>query len=398
MRATRAFVCVVSFAVALLVPLFCARDARAYTWMIRHGYSGCMPCHTDPSGAGPLTAYGRAQGELLLQTRYGAPTEEASSLSGFAWGLVPLPDELRLGGDFREAYFGQRTDGSPYSDQFLTMQADLFGDIKFHRFRAEGDIAFAPLGDLQASLTRAPTNNLISRDHWLGYELDEDASWLVRAGRITLPFGIRNLEHTLFARNLTRTDIDRWQQYGAAISVSKEKFRGELMGIAGNFQLRPDDYRERGYSTFFEYAPMNTLALGASSLFTHAERDFNFSVTNNRFANGLFARYAPIQQLVLLAEGDWVYQALKGPADHNGYATFAQADVEPVQGVHVMLTGELMNSGAASEAASYNGWLSAVWFFWSHMDVRVDGVAGVLGSPVGTANVLSLLLQYHVYL
>ena len=397
MTARRAIVWAISVA-GLLVPLLCASRAEAYTWMIRHGYSGCMPCHTDPSGGGPLTAYGRAQGELLLQTRFGPPAEEASSLSGFAWGLVPLPDELRFGGDFREAYFGQKLSGAKYADRLITMQADLFGDIKFHRFRAEGDIAYAPTGDLYASITNNPDKNIITRDHWLGYELDEDASWLLRAGRITLPFGIRAIEHTLFARDLTRTDIDRWQQYGLALSVSKERFRGELMGIVGNFQIRPDDYRERGYSAFFEYALMNTFAVGASSLFTHANIDVLASVANNRFANGLFVRYAPLEQLVILAEGDSVYQSLSGTADHNGYATFAQVDAEPLQGLHVMATGELMNSGGVSEPASYSGWLSAVWFFWSHMDVRVDGVYQFLGTPVGTTQAPSLLLQYHVYL
>jgi hypothetical protein len=197
---------------------------------------------------------------------------------------------------------------------------------------------------------------------------------------------------------LTRTDIDSRQQYGAALSVSKEKFRGELMGIVGNFQIRPDDYRERGYSAFFEYAPINTLAVGASSLFTHASLDINYSVANNRYANGLFVRYAPFPALVLLAEGDSVYQALNGIPDHNGYATFAQADVEPFQGLHLMLTGELWDGGTPSEPASYNGWLSAVWFFWSHMDLRVDGVYEILGSPAGNTSVLSLLAQFHVYL
>jgi hypothetical protein len=63
-----------------------------------------------------------------------------------------------------------------------------------------------------------------------------------------------------------------------------------------------------------------------------------------------------------------------------------------------MATGELMNSGSAGESPSYSGWLSAVWFFWSHMDLRVDNVFEVVGSPAGDTNVLSLLVQYHVYL
>src|SRR6516225_7703582 len=117
MSATRAIVWVVALAAGLLLPLSFAPDARAYTWMIRHGYTGCMPCHTDPSGGGPLTPYGRAQAELLMQTRYGTKTEEASPLAGFAWGLVPLPDELRLGGDYRQAYFGLQPQGTPYNDR-----------------------------------------------------------------------------------------------------------------------------------------------------------------------------------------------------------------------------------------------------------------------------------------
>jgi hypothetical protein len=366
--------------------------------MIRHGYAGCTPCHTDPSGAGPLTPYGRAQGELLLQARYGEPSDEASPLAGLAWGKIQTADALRLGGDFREAWFTVHPDGAPSTQSLITMQADLFGDFKVGRFRAAGTIGFAPAGDLAASLTRFPEDNIISRDHWLGYELDDDGAWLVRAGRMALPFGIRAIEHTLFARALTRTDIDDTQQYGAAISVSKDKIRAEAMGIIGNFQLHPDDFRERGYSAYAEYAPLNTLAVGASSLFTRATRDLVYGVTDYRYANGVFARYAPVQQLVLLAEMDSVYQSLTWHGHRGGYAGFLQADVEPTQGIHLMATAELMDHGSAGEPPSYSGWFSAVWFFWSHMDMRVDNVYEVIGSPAGDTNVLSLLLQYHVYL
>ena len=398
MKAPRAMVRVVAFALGLLLPLFFASTAHAYTWMIRHGYSGCMPCHTDPSGGGPLTPYGRAQGELLLQTRYGEPSEEASPLAGLAWGQIQTTDALRLGGDFREAWFSMHPDQAQSQQRFITMQADLFGDIKVGRFRAEGTIGFAPTGDFAASLTPFRDNNLISRDHWLGYELDEDGSCLVRAGRIALPFGIRAIEHDLMARTLTRTDVDATQQYGAALSVSKERFRGEVMGIIGNFQLHPDDFRERGYSAFFEYAPMNTLALGVSSLFTRATRDIYYGVTDYRYANGLFARYAPVKELVLLGEFDSVYQSLTWNGHRGGYAGFLQADAEPAQGIHLMATGEIENGGTMDEPPSYAGWLSAAWFFWSHMDVRVDNVYEVVGSPAGDTSVLSLLVQFHVYL
>jgi hypothetical protein len=397
---------VVSIALALAVFLM-ASSASAYPWMIRHGYTTCGTCHTDPSGgAGVLTAYGRAQGDLLLRMRYGESSEsgEADRTNGFLWGVVQVPDEVRLGGDFREGYLSNQVEGAAIQQQFITMRADMTADIKVKRFRVAGNIGYAPQGDLPAAITSAPTNNLISREHWVGAELDDDGAWLLRAGRIALPFGIRMIEHTLWARTLTRTDIDATQQDGAALSFAKDKLRGEVMAIAGNFQISPDAFRERGYSAYVEYAPMTTLAFGASSLFTRATRDIVYGVTDYRYANGVFARYSPAQPLVLLAEFDSVYQSLTWNGHRSGFAGFLQADYEPVQGFHFMLTGEAMNGGNAGEPSSFDGWVSAVWFVLPHVDLRFDGIYSTLGvppepgTPASYVNVTTWLAQFHVFL
>jgi hypothetical protein len=398
MKAPRVPLLLVCLALGFLLPFFAAGDAHAYTWMIRHGYSGCTPCHTDPSGGGPLAPYGRAQGELLMQMAYGEKSDEASALSGLAWGQIQTSDAVRAGGDFREAYFSLKPDSAPRDNRFITMQADVFADVKLGHFRAEATLGYAPTGDLAAALTNNPQGNVISRDHWLGYEIDDDGAFLVRAGRLAVPFGIRVLEHTLFARVLTGTDIDANQQYGVALSMSKAQLRGELMGILGNFEVHPDDFRERGYSGYLEYAPMNTLALGASSWFTRATRDLQYLVTDYRYQNGAFIRYSPGEPLVLLAEVDSVVQSLTWKGHRDGFAAFVQADIEPIQGLHLMLTGETMNSGMKDEPSSYGAWISMGWFFVSHMDLRVDSVYQSLGSPAGTASATSLLLQFHAYL
>jgi hypothetical protein len=366
-----------------------------------------MPCHTDPSGgAGALTEYGRAQSDLLLRMRYGRGSEdgEADRTAGFLGGAVPLPPELRLGGDFREAFLSNQVENAALQQQFITMRADGYGDVKFGRFRAAGSLGYAPQGDLPAALTRGATDNLISREHWLGAELDDDGAWLLRGGRMALPFGVRMIEHTLWARSLTRTDLDATQQYGAALSFARDALRGEVMGIVGNFQVHPDDFRERGYSAYVELAPTNRWAVGASSLFTRATRDIVYGVTDYRYANGLFTRYSPFEPIVLLAEADWVYQSLTWNGHRNGYAAFAQLDYEPTQGFHVMVTGESMNGGSSGEPSSFDGWLSAVWFCLPHADLRLDGIYATVGvpptagSPSGYTNVTTWLAQFHVFL
>jgi hypothetical protein len=406
MTTSRTTIWVAALVFGVLSTIVFPSTARAYPWMIRHGYMGCQPCHTDPSGgAGALTPYGRAQGDLLLQMRFGDKGEEANPTSGLLWGQVQgLPEELRLGGDFREAFLAVQPEGAPLSQQIITMRADLYGDIKASRFRAAGSIGYAPTGARAAALTDAPKDNLISREHWVGAELDDDAAWLLRAGRLTLPFGVRMIEHTLWARALSRTDLNATQQYGASLAVSKEHFRAELMGIVGNLQIRPDDFRERGYSGYFEYTPTTNAALGVSSLFTRARVDVVYGVTNYRHAHGIFARYSPIRPLVLLAEADWLYQSLSWHGHRGGYAAFLQADDEPLQGFHLMLTVEAMNGGQVGEPSSYDAWFSGVWFFAPHADMRIDTILSTLGvppsgaAPASYSNASTLLAQFHVYL
>src|SRR4029077_12727225 len=101
---------------------------------------------------------GRAQSDLLLRTHYGPTTEEADRTAGFLFG-APLPPEVRLGGDFREAFFSNKVEGTPLLQKFITMRLDLYGDVKIGRFRAAGSIGYVPSGDLPASLTSNPTDN-----------------------------------------------------------------------------------------------------------------------------------------------------------------------------------------------------------------------------------------------
>jgi hypothetical protein len=382
------------FYIALLCTLLAlsfSSHAHAYAWMIRHDYSSCNTCHLDPSGAGLLTEYGRDQSDQLLRMRYGAPDSASSSTSGFLWGFVKEPHWLTLGGQFRPMFMELKVGSAPFASQTILMQADVQGEIDIGHFRANASVGLAPTDGSGASIA----SSVISREHWLGYGISDDR-FLLRVGRINLPFGVRSIEHTLWVRRTTRTDLNDTQQHGVALAFDGSGIRAEVMAIAGNYQIRPDAYRERGYSLSAEYAAADRLAVGVSSLATHAARDLYQKVPNTRQAHGLLARFAPWQPLVLLGEGDVLVQHTPASSTLVGLATMLQADVEPLQGLHFMLTGETYTPG--KQAQSYGGWLGSAWFFAPHADMRVDFMQrSEIFGPSRVA-VTAAMAQLHVYL
>lgn len=436
-------------AVALAVLLLAVgwpSSAHAYPWMIRHGYGGCTTCHTDPSGAGMLTPYGRAQGDLLLRMHYGgtkpaskAPSAPARSFdsfdsfdesgakpaapapapepeeaagpapsAGFLWGLWDPPDWLLLGGSYRHlTVFKPSAPGTRLAT--FPMQADLYAELAFGDFSASASVGAirVPAGSPHARAAQVTTNqgdqwNMISRTHWLGYTFDR-GQLMLRAGRIELPFGIRIPEHTMWVRDQTRTDRDSDQQHGVALAYNGDVLRGELMLIAGNYQINPDRFRERGYSGYLELIGTDRLGLGASSLVTVAAADVASLELERtvREAHGVFARYAPVEPLVVLFEADALVKSRREP----GYTGFLQLDYEVVQGFHLGTTGEVLDAGYENHPASgpllprargygkprFGGWLTVDWFFLPHLEMRVDAVAR-------QDDPFTLLGQFHAYL
>jgi hypothetical protein len=389
-----------AWVIPLVFVLFAPSRADAYTWMIRHSYTGCGICHADPTGGEVLTAYGRAQSELLLSTKWGkADVAEPSGASNFI-GLVELPPQVMLGGSTRLAT--TLKDGALRA---FPMQMDLYGQFRFGDFFMGGNAGAArvEVGSPHARAAQVTTGqgkvfNMISRNHYLGLDL-ADGSYTLRAGRLNLPFGIRIPEHTAQVREATRTDRESDQQHGLALAYSSEAARGEIMAIAGNYQINPDKYRERGYSFFFEIMALERTAIGLSSLYTFAKVDRTTLESNvARGAHGGFLRTAIGDPFALLAEMNLLTESTAA----LGYVGFLQGDFELVQGVHAMATLELLNNGIPKSSPDlapspglgepqFGGWLSAAWFIFPHFDMRVDAIFRQ-SAP------FTLLSQFHVYL
>lgn len=388
---------VLVLATALVLFSF-ASTSHAYAWMIRTGITKCANCHTDPMGGETLTSFGRVMSETTLSTKWS--DKGPSSASELFFG-IPEPKELRVGGSFR--YMDALYEFPTKHYETFPMQADVYGQLTlFDRLKIGGSLGAFVLdknnqGEGRAAQVTQGNNvndwNLLSRTHWIGYQIND--AMLIRAGRLNLPFGIRMPEHTMWVRKFTRTDRESAQQHGVAFDYSAGRFRAEVMGILGNYQISPDKYRDRGYSLYAEYMLSTTAAVGLSSLVTHADADrFDNFLNETRQAHGLTGRYAPVKPVVLLAEADMLISDQRNP----GYVAMLQADYEIVQGVHFMLTGEALNQGRLSNTSSQpgagetalGGWVTADWFFFTHFDARIDLVARK-GDPT------TLLSQIHWY-
>lgn len=392
-----------------VVGLFLAfpRTASAYVWMVRHGQTECASCHADPSGGELLNRNGRRNGWTLLPTHYGRRDDDGPQKpqhTGFLWGLWDTPDWLLLSGSVRLAGFKQ------VELSFFPMQLDAYGQIKLGIFRAGGSLGVAKVrsnstNGRPAFVTHNQGDkvNMLSRTHWLALDLGAHRAWTLRAGRLNLPFGLRVPEHYLWVREATRTDRDADQQHGAAIAYNGSGIRAEAMAIAGNFQIHPDRYRERGYSGYVEYAFLERVAAGVSSLVTAAQADTASLVDahTTRGVHGAFVRASPIKPLVVLAEFDLLHTSRRA----LGYVGYVQLDYEPISGVHVFATGELLDRGGRHVPSGapplpdvpgegeprLGGWLTADWFFLPQLEARFDMIARQDSG-------IYLLTQLHAYL
>ncbi len=388
---------------AFLFVLGFSQNAHAYAWMLQHGYTACSTCHADPSGGELLTPYGRVTSDLILRMHYGAPAKDDPPPSpGVFWGAWEPPEPLLVSGSYRNLYV-IRPNQPGHEVAFVpVMQADLYGQLRLGKFRLGGSLGLSKVTAGSANARAAQVTagqgnelNLIARNYYAGYEFSSE--FLLRAGRLNLPFGVRIPEHTAWVREATRTDRESDQQHGLALAYVGEHMRAEFMGIGGNFQLGPDQFRERGYSAYVEGIANSHLAAGISSKVTFAEVDrLTYEANTLRQAHGLTLRAAPFDNLSLLAEVDALFRT---NAD-AGYVGFAQVNYEAIQGLHVLVTGEILDQGLAQSALvtstgygepNLGGWLSLDWFFFKQLEFRTDLITR-------TTDKFTLIGQLHFYL
>src|SRR5690606_8696262 len=124
---------------------------------------------------------------------------------GFLWGLLPTPDGVLLGGSFRNLTIYQLGAEDPFT-HIPVMMADLFLHLRADNVRVAGTAGISKVKPgspharaAQVTHGQGDHYNMVSRTHWIGFDLGANDDYLLRFGRLNLPFGVRVPEHTLWA-------------------------------------------------------------------------------------------------------------------------------------------------------------------------------------------------------
>jgi hypothetical protein len=267
--------------IGALCLLSLSRTASAYPQFIFNGFGDCGDCHHSPTG-------GR------LPNRWGRESIDVSfdGDSGVGWGNDDLTYgktdagalKVDLGLDIRLMPLFQ-SDGDATQGTLIPMLTELGGAAALGRWTLYGTVTARPLAG--SGIPYA----VMSREHWLKYHASEGLD--VRLGRLVLPFGIRQPDHTQYVRE--DFELDKYDQsYGAEVD-----FRGALWSVfgsvfAGDLTGRPRERQERGLA-LTTIRELGNAALGLSALGAT-------STARTRLAGSLFGRSPLGASTYVLAE------------------------------------------------------------------------------------------------
>jgi len=217
-----------------------------------------------------------------------------------------------------------------------------------------------------------------------------------------LPFGVRIPEHTMWVRQATNTDRESSQEHGVAAAYVGESYAAELMGIAANYQVNPDKYRNRGYSVTRVRAQLD--GRGWRELARHVcqnDRDTNQDLKTTHQVHGAMARAGFGEKFAILAEFDGIFTSrprgrlrrLRAVRCGSDQGVARAADGRKCWIRLPEACGRRTRSWRAPRPryAKVGGWLSIAWFVYSHFDVRLDLIKR-------TGDDTQLLGQAHIYL
>ncbi len=294
--------------VALVVCFGALGEAWAYPQFAFKGVGDCSSCHHSPTGGGFANRWGRESVDAAFGDWLG-PGNEDLTYDESNPGRIAVD----LGADFRLVPLYGHDSDAPVGPVVIPMLMEVGGAASVGRWM------------LYASGTTKQSEDKLgatygSREHWIKYEVGE--GYDVRFGRIVLPFGIRQADHTQYVREDLGFDffdqsysveVDYWgqqwaffasmfvgdlvrrrsglQERGGVVTVLRQLEGGSSVGLSllGGLQ----DHSRRGAASLFGYVDLGSDAYamveGAGQLIDGQEQGRQMTTISEFLRVGWFA-------------------------------------------------------------------------------------------------------------
>lgn len=211
--------------VRLILVLLFALKAQAFPDLIRHGYTGCLNCHSSVVGGDLLSAYGRSvKNELVVSNFWTLEEKEQKE------GRIRTPEWFQTGLNVRLLQYFKESSAKSQG-RFLIMQVDFDAVATF----LEKWKVYLSVGRYEPSDKDATWRDfLYTPREWIGYEddfLGQERGFQVRLGRFNPAYGIYMAEHSFGPRKFLGFNPGQ-ERLGVEASFSKDDHQLVLTGLA----------------------------------------------------------------------------------------------------------------------------------------------------------------------
>lgn len=369
------------FAPALLALVLLAPAAsRAEPYLAVRTGAKCMACHVNPTGGGKRTEFGSLYSQTALAaerldpaTGKTAATPESGSQPAVWTGKIN--DHFAVGGDLRATAQSTFVPNSASTGAFDQTRAQVYLEVK-------------PIGDrLTIYLDERVAPGAATNRETYAMLWSANRTAYVKAGRMSIPFGLRIEDDTAFVRQVS----------GVNFNSSDDGVEGGLESGPWSAVLAVNNGAGGGAET--------NRGKQISSLASYVQPDWrlgasvstNFNGTADRSMQNLFAGLRT-GIVSWLASGIYVTDDGTPTGRRRQWATLVEGNIEAAKGHNLKLTYEYYDPNADVREDQRERY-SAVWEYVPFQFTQFRaGVRKSNGIPQSNAqNATEVFMQWHAF-
>ncbi|MCB1197946.1 MAG: hypothetical protein KDK51_06195 [Deltaproteobacteria bacterium] len=313
---------------------FFSTKGWTYPTYIAKGYTQCASCHYNPNGGGLRNSYGFATQSATfpddINNSFLASVREALQKNDVTGYNTEGDHKLQwdVGLDTRLALLNAESgsdDGDGGSNRayaFFPMLVEVGGVMAYGPWMVYGSVT-----PRRAGSSKRP-DTFFSREHWLGYNLGTQSK--LRIGRMVMPFGIRQPDHTLYTRE--ELGLNKWDQtYGLQWDYYNQHWMVSAMGFVGDLLLDPKAYQQRGGAISVSYSIASKASMGISMRASKSE--YLRVIAGSLFSRATFLKRMYVMEEVALQQES----SSENLGNTNTLATSFRTGIFPLESLDLYL-------------------------------------------------------------